>query len=172
MKNFIIMLVCIVTLSIAGCGFLNPVQKKDSLGNPVVDAAGKPVIVAAGSQYLESAQGVLQVASAFPVFGTIASGLAALLGVGVVVSNRIANNRQNALIATVAGVESFSANFTKVKSAIMETVGGLKNDELTKKVEGLLSVLSVKSVISSFAGKIGIWKYLDAFVQKLDPKRK
>ena len=172
MRSFVMMLVVAVTLSIAGCGFLNPVQKKDSAGNPVIDAAGKPVIVAAGSQSLESTQKILQEASAFPMFGAVASGVASLLGVGVVVSNRIANNRKNALTATVAGVGSFAENFDKVKSSIMETVGGLKNDELTKRVDGLLSSLSVKNAISTVAGKIGVWKYLDSFVQKFDPKRR
>lgn len=141
------------------------------MGNPVVDTAGKPVIVAAGSQYLEKAQDVLQEASAFPMFGAVASGIASLLGVGVIVSNRIANNRKNALMATVSGVGSFAENFDKVKSAIVETVGGLKNDELTKQVDGLLSSLSVKNTISTVAGKIGVWKWLDGFVQKFDSKR-
>ena len=40
MKNLLIMLLLACTLSIAGCGFLNPVQKKDSAGNPMVDISG------------------------------------------------------------------------------------------------------------------------------------
>ncbi len=170
MKSLLIMLVLACALSITGCGFLNPVQKKDSMGNPMVDASGKPAIVAQGSQYLEKTQEILQTAGAFPMFGGIASGIASLLGVGVLVSNRVANNRKNALTATVAGVSSFSANFDKTKSAIMETVSGFKNEDLTKKVDGLLSSLSAKNAISTIAGKLGVWKYLDGFVQKIDPK--
>ena len=170
MKSILIMLLLACTLSFAGCGFLNPVQKKDSLGNGVVDASGQPVIVAAGSQYLEKVQGVLQIAGAFPMFGGIASGIASLLGVGVLVSNRVANNRKNALTATVAGVSSFSENFDKTKLAIMETVNGFKSEDLTKKVDGLLSSLSAKNAISAIAEKLGVWKYLDGFVQKVGPK--
>jgi len=170
MKSLLIMLIFACTLSIAGCGFLNPVQKKDTRGNPMVDTSGHPVIVAAGSQYLEKAQRVLQAAEAFPMFGSIASGIASLLGVGVLVSNKVANNRKNALTATVAGVSSFSENFDKTKLAIMETVNGFKNEDLTKKVDGLLSSLSAKNAISMIAGKLGVWKYLDGFVQKIDPK--
>ena len=104
------------------------------------------------------------------MFGSIASGIASLLGVGVLVSNKVANNRKNALTATVAGVSSFSENFDKTKLAIMETVNGFKNEDLTKKVDGLLSSLSAKNAISMIAGKLGVWKYLDGFVQKIDPK--
>lgn len=154
------------TLSIAGCGFLNPVQKKDSVGNVIVDQSGQPVIVAAGSQYLEKAQGVLQMAGAFPMFGSIASGIASLLGVGVLVSNRVANNRKNALTATVAGVSSFSENYAEVQKNIVTILRGSGQNELASKIENL----SVKSCISNVAGKIGVWKYLDSFVQKVDPK--
>lgn len=170
MKNLLIIGFLLSVLFMSGCGFLNPVQKKDSMGNVVLDASGRPVIVAAGSAYLEKAQGVLQAASAFPMFGGIASGVASLLGVGVLVSNRVANNRKNALTATVAGVGSFSDNFDKVKNSIMEAVGGFKNEELTNKVDGLLRSISVKNTVSTIAGKLGIWKYLDAFVQRIDTR--
>ena len=170
MKRLLISCLLLSALFISGCGFLSPVQKKDGMGNVVLDSAGNPVIVAAGSAYMEKAQGVLQVASAFPMFGEIASGIAALLGVGVVVSNRVANNRKSALAATVAGVSSFSEIFDKVKSSIMETVSEIKNEELTKKVDGLLSSISLKDTVSTIAGRLGIWKYLDSFVQKIDPK--
>jgi len=166
MKSLLIMLVLACTLSIAGCGFLNPVQKKDSMGNVVVDQSGQPVIVAAGSQYLEQAQGVLQMAGAFPMFGSISSGIASLLGVGVLVSNRVANNRKNALTATVAGVSSFSENYAEVQKNIVTILRGSGQSELASKIENL----SVKSCISNIAGKIGVWKYLDGFVQKVDPK--
>lgn len=170
MKRLFIVGFLLSAMFVSGCGFLNPVQKKDGSGNVVLDASGKPVIVAAGSAYLEKAQGVLQAASAFPMFGWIASGIASLLGIGVLVSNRVANNSKSALTATVVGVSSFSDSFDKVKSAITEVVDGLKNDELTNKVNGLLSSLSVKDTISTVAGRLGIWKYLDMFVQKIDPK--
>lgn len=170
LKNLLIISLLLSALFVSGCGFLTPVQKKDSSGNVVTDVSGNPVIVAAGSVYLEKAQGVLQVASAFPMFGGIASGIAGLLGVGVLVSNRVASSRKTALTATVAGVGSFSENFDKVKSSIMETVSGFKNQELTTKVDGLLSSISVKNTVSTIAGKLGVWKYLDAFVQKIDPK--
>lgn len=170
MKNLLIIGFLLSALFVSGCGFLKPVQKKDSLGNVVFDASGRPVIVAAGSAYLEKAQGVLQAASVFPMFGGIASGVASLLGVGVLVSNRVANNRKTALAATVAGVGSFSENFDKVKSSILETVAGFKNEDVTNKVNGLLNSISVKNTVSTIAGKLGVWKYLDAFVQKIDPK--
>ena len=170
MKKLFVSCLLLSALFVSGCGFLTPVQKKDSMGNIVLNSDGKPVIVAAGSAYMEKAQGVLQVASTFPIFGGIASGIAALLGVGVAVSNRVANNRKSALAATVVGVSSFSENFDKIKSSIMETVSGIKNDELTDKVDGLLSSISLKDTVSTIAGRLGIWKYLDSFVQKVDPK--
>lgn len=174
MKKLFIVCLLLSGLFISGCGFLNPVQKKDSMGNIVLDSTGKPVIVAAGSAYMEKAQGVLQVASAFPMFGGIASGIAALLGVGVAVSNRVANNRKSALAATVVGVSEFAANYDKVKESILALIGGLKPDEASRAKE-LLASLSIKSTISDVASTMsnvrpGIWEYLDSFVQKIDPK--
>ena len=174
MKKLFVSCLLLSALFVSGCGFLSPVQKKDSMGNVVLDSTGNPVIVAAGSAYMEKAQGVLQVASAFPMVGGIASGIAALLGVGVVVSNRVANNRKSALAATVVGVSEFAANYDKVKESVLTLIGGLKPDEANKAKE-LLASLSIKSTISDVANTMssvrpGIWEYLDSFVQKIDPK--
>ena len=161
----IIIITILLAVCLTGCGFLTPVQKLDTLGRTDVDATGNQVYVAAGSQYLETAQGVLQVASGFPLFGGIASGIASLLGMGVLVSNRMASNRKTALAATITGINSFTETFDKIKSDILDSVSKVGNSELTARVDELLDSLSVKKDVSTEARVLGIWRYLDTLVQ-------
>ena len=99
-------MVLFLLLFISGCGFLNPVQKKDSSGNVVLDSSGKPEIVAAGTKYLETAQNAAQAASAIPIYGGVAALVASLLGFAIKVSNTAAK-RNELLLATGGAIKEF-----------------------------------------------------------------
>lgn len=163
-KNLIVIGIILTCLGVAGCSFLDPVVKTDAQGNQV--------IVAKGSQYLESAQGVLNTVSGFPVYGAIASGLAGLLGVAVTVSNSVARKRSNALSATVQGIGAFSDNYDNVKTAIVDILKGANQTELAGKVQEVFGKnQSLKSTIQNIANSKGIETFLNRFVQKVDPAK-
>lgn len=161
-KKMIIIGIILSCLGVAGCGFLEPVAKTDAQGNQI--------IVAKGSQYLETAQGVLNTVSGFPVFGAIASGVAGLLGVAVAVSNSAARKRSNALAATVQGVSAFTDNYDNVKTSIVDILKGANQTELAGKVQDVFDKnQSLKSTIQKIANSKEIETFLNWFVQKYDP---
>ena len=128
--------------------------------------------MAKGSQYLETAQGVLSAVSGFPVFGAIASGIAGLLGVAVVVSNSAARKRSNALSATVQGISAFADNYDNVKTSIVDILKGANQTELAGKVTDIFEKnQSLKLTVQKIANNKGIETYLNWFVQKVDPAK-
>lgn len=163
-KKMVIAGIILICLSVAGCGFLESIVKTDAQGNQVV--------VAKGSQYLETAQGALNAVSGFPVFGAIASGVAGLLGVAVVVSNSAARKRSNALAATVEGVSTFTDNYDNVKTSIVDILKGANQTELAGKVQGIFDKnQSLKSTVQKIANSKGIETFLNWFVQKVYPAK-
>lgn len=164
MKVWILAGLLAACVGVAGCGFLDPITKTDAQGNTVV--------VAKGSQYLESAQDALNTVGGIPVFGSIAAGVAGLLGVAVAVSNSAARKRSNALAATVSGVSAFTDNYDKTKDAIVNILKGANQPELAGKVQAVFDKnQSLKSTIQKIANSKGIETFLHWFVQKVDPKK-
>lgn len=163
-KNLVVLGIILTCLCVAGCGFLEPIVKTDAQGNQVV--------VAKGSQYLETAQGVLNTVSGFPVFGAIASGVAGLLGVAVAVSNSAARKRSNALAATVQGVSAFTDNYDNVKTSIVDILKGANQTELAGKVQEVFEKnQSLKSTVQKIANSKGIETFLNWFIQRYDPAK-
>lgn len=161
-KKIFIVGIILSCLSVAGCGFLEPIVRTDAQGNQI--------IVAKGSQYLETAQGVLSDMGGFPVFGAIASGIASLLGVAVTVSNSAARKRSNALAATVQGVSAFTDNYDNIKKSIVDILKGASQPELANRVQDVFDKnQSLKSTVQKIANSKGIEMFLNWFVQKYDP---
>lgn len=156
----IISLFC-CTIMVGGCSFLDPITKTDAQGNTI--------FVAKGSQYMETAQGVLNSVSGFPIFGVIASGIAGLLGVGVAVANNMARKRSTALAATVQGVSAFADNYDTVKSSVVNILTGANQTELASKIQTIFDKnQSLKTTIQKVANSKGIESFLNWFVQKTD----
>lgn len=170
-QHIISLILFVGCMTIVGCGWLDPVTKTDTHGNPVVDAQGNPVIDAKGAQYLEAAQDIANTAGGIPIYGGIASGIAGILGIAVGFMNQVARKRANALEATVLGVNTFAKNYKNLEESVINILKSAPNENLAANVQEIFSMNEgPKKIIQKIANGKDIETFLKKFIQHTEMK--
>ncbi|GAB63095.1 MAG: hypothetical protein DWB56_06765 [Candidatus Jettenia sp.] len=157
--------ICVLSLSMAGCSFLDAVRKKDAKGNPYIEAKG--------TAFLRTAQGVARIVgeTEFPVVGAVASGIASLCGIGITIANNAARKRAKALEATVVGVNAITNNYKKIEDAVLAMLNVAGQNDMSQKIKEIfLQYKTPKQTVQKLANKKGIENYLYQFIRKIERK--
>ena len=161
MKKFIVILMLIGFLGIAGCKIFE--IEKDQAG---VSHTKIETILAGASDTIKAGG---QIANAwYPGVGILATGLAALLGLIGHSITSVVTSRKNESVASTAikGVEVASTNYDALQQTLIDMFAS-QSDIQTKIKEAFAKTKTVKDTVAEISKLIGNSALVNSMVQKI-----